>query len=367
VAPRWRSAPSNWTTGACIKGFLCESWAAASARDITDFGGWLAFLNQREERHDRCATLSPGVCPDVGGTDGRLWDRPEKSSGDDPKPLVVGFVYIGSKSDYGYNQAHAEGAGAVRKMPGVVVKEEESVPDTMDVQKSMKSMIELNHASVIFPTSFGYYDPHVLRVAALYPNVKFIHCGGLWDEKQHPAISARTSASSTNASIFSGIVAAHATKTKKLGFVAGKAIPQVRRNINAFTMGARSIDPEITCTVIFTGDWSLSVKEAEATLNLIDQGVDVMTCHVNSPKVVIEQAERRGIYTCGYHANQSVLGAEELLTGAEWNWEKVYTDYITKISRRQLDAGAHPRRPERRLCTDVSLWRASDGASPISR
>jgi simple sugar transport system substrate-binding protein len=96
-------------------------------------------------------------------------------------------------------------------------------------------------------------------------------------------------------------------------------------------MGARSIDPEITCTVIFTGDWSLPVKEAEATLNLIDQGVDVITCHVNSPKVVIEQAERRGIHTCGFHANQSILAPKGYLTGAEWNWEKIYTDYVTGL------------------------------------
>jgi basic membrane protein A len=255
----------------------------------------------------------------------------EKSANDDKKPLVIGFVYIGSKEDYGYNQAHALGAAAVRKMPGVIVKEEENVPDTMDAQKTMKSMIELNRVSVIFPTSFGYYDPHVLRLAARYPDVKFIHCGGLWDEKQHPANIGTYFGFIDECQYLSGIVAAHATKTKKLGFVAGKAIPQVRRNINAFTIGARTIDPEITCTVIFTGDWSLSVKEAEATLNLIDQGVDVITCHVNSPKVVIEQAERRGIYTCGYHADQSSLAPKKYLTGAEWNWEKVYTDYISML------------------------------------
>jgi basic membrane protein A and related proteins len=247
------------------------------------------------------------------------------------KPLVVGVVYIGARDDFGYNQAHAQGAAALKKMDGVVVKEEENVADTMDVQKTMKSMIELNGASVIFPTSFGYYDPHMLRLAGLYPNVKFIHCGGLWDEKVHPANISTYFGFIDECQYLSGIVAGHASKTKKLGFVAGKPIPQVRRNINAFTMGARSIDPSITCTVIFTGDWSLSVKEAEATLNLIDQGVDVITCHVNSPKIVIEQAEGRGIFTCGYHADQSALAPKGYLTGAEWNWPKVYTDYVSMI------------------------------------
>src|SRR6185369_8011085 len=68
-------------------------------------------------------------------------------------PLTVGFIYIGPRDDYGYNQAHALGAAAVKKMPGVHVTEEEQVADTMDVRKTMKSMIELDGAKVIFPTS----------------------------------------------------------------------------------------------------------------------------------------------------------------------------------------------------------------------
>ena len=82
--------------------------------------------------------------------------------------------------------------------------------------------------------------------------------------------------------------------------------------------------------MIFTGDWSLPVKEAEATNSLVDQGIDVITCHVDSPKVVIETAERRGIYTCGYHADQSALAPKGYLTGAEWNWATVYKMFAEK-------------------------------------
>jgi simple sugar transport system substrate-binding protein len=102
----------------------------------------------------------------------------------------------------------------------------------------------------------------------------------------------------------------------------------VLRNINAFTMGARSVDPKITCQLIITGDWSLPVKEAEAASSVIDQGVDVVTCHVDSPKVIIETAEKRGIHSCGYHANQAVLAPKGYLTGAEWNWLTAYTLHV---------------------------------------
>jgi simple sugar transport system substrate-binding protein len=114
------------------------------------------------------------------------------------------------------------------------------------------------------------------------------------------------------------------SKSKKLGFVAAKPIPQVLRNINAFTMGARSVDPKITCAVIFTGDWSMAVKEAEATNSLADQGADVFTMHVDGPKVVVETAAKRGKMVCGYHASQAKLAPGAYLTGAEWNWITAY-------------------------------------------
>jgi simple sugar transport system substrate-binding protein len=117
-----------------------------------------------------------------------------------------------------------------------------------------------------------------------------------------------------------GIAAGHTTKSKKLGFIAAKPIPQVLRNINAFTLGAQSVKPDITTTVIFTGDWLLPVKEAEAANSLIDQGVDVIVANVDSAKVVIENAERRGIWSCGYHTDVSALAPKGFLTGAEWNW-----------------------------------------------
>ena len=246
-------------------------------------------------------------------------------------PLTVGFIYVGPKDDYGYNQAHAEGAAAVKKMDGVKVLEVEKVPETVDVQKTMKSMIEDDDAKLLFPTSFGYFDPHVLTVAKEYPNVMFLHCGGLWNKDKHPMNVGSYFGYIDECEYLSGIVAGYATKSKKLGFIAAKPIPQVRRNINAFTMGARSVDPSITCTVIFTGDWSMPVKESQAATSLIDQGVDVLTCHVDSPKVVIETAERRGIHCCGYHTSQAVLAPKGYLTGAEWNWAKVYTDYVNEV------------------------------------
>src|SRR6185312_13452837 len=211
--------------------------------------------------------------------------------------LTVGVIYVGAKGDYGYNQAQAQAAAIIKTMSGVKVVEEENVPETVAVQKTMEAMIEQDGATLIFATSFGYFDPHVLKMAAKYPKVRFAHCGGLWKPGNPPNIASYFGYID-ECQYLNGVVAGHASKSKKLGFVAAKPIPQVLRNINAFTLGARAVDPKITTQLIVTGDWSLPVKEAEAANSLIDQGVDVVTCHVDSPKVVVETAERRGIYVC---------------------------------------------------------------------
>jgi simple sugar transport system substrate-binding protein len=243
-------------------------------------------------------------------------------------PITVGVIYVGPRDDFGYNQAHAEAAAELKKIAGVKVVEEENVPETQAVQKSMQGMISQDGATLLFPTSFGYFDPHMLAVAAKNPNVRFAHCGGLWTQGKHPANTGSFFGYIDEAQYLNGVIAGHMSKSKKLGFVAAKPIPQVLRNINAFTMGARSVDPKITTTAIFTGDWSMPVKEAEATNSLADQGVDVFTMHVDGPKVVVETAARRGRMVCGYHASQAKLAPNAYLTGAEWNWLTAYKQIL---------------------------------------
>jgi simple sugar transport system substrate-binding protein len=247
------------------------------------------------------------------------------------RPFTVGFIYVGPKDDWGYNQAHAEGAAAVAKLPGVKVREEENVPETMAVQKTMESMVSLDGAALVFPTSFGYFEPHILKTAEKFKTTPFLHCGGLYVEGKHPGNVGSYFGYIDEAQYVAGIVAGMTTKSNKLGFIAAKPIPQVLRNINSFTLGARSVNPRATTSVVFTGDWSLPIKEAEAANSLADQGIDVLTMHVDSPKVVVETAERRGIFSSGYHANQAALAPKGYLTGAEWNWAKVYTDYVAWV------------------------------------
>lgn len=283
------------------------------------------------------------------GATSRLWagctptqpsSTSASSSADAAKNVVMGFIYVGPKDDYGWNQAHFEGKEGVAKS-GVKTIDQASVPETNAVQEAMLNMINQDGANVLFPTSFGYFEPHILKLAAENPNVQFFHAGGLYLEGKHPKNVGSYFAYIDEAEYIAGIVAAHTSKSGKLGFVAAKPIPQVIRNINSYTLGARSIKPTITTQVVFTGDWSLPVKEAEAANSMADQGIDVITCHVDSPKVVIETAEKRGVFCTGYHTNQAKLAPKGYLTGAEWDWSKIYSEYAKLIQdgKKLMDGG----------------------------
>jgi basic membrane protein A and related proteins len=287
-------------------------------------------LSRRQVVRGLLATTAFGVTSKFG-TGCSSSTGSQASSGGAGKPLVIGFIYVGAKDDYGYNQAHAEGAAGISKLPGIKIVEQASVPETTEVQEAMRSMIEQDGATILFPTSFGYFDPHILKVAQEYPEVQFLHCGGLYQEGKHPKNVGSYFGYIDEAQYVAGIVAAETSKTGKLGFIAAKPIPQVLRNINSFTLGARTVKPSVTTQVIFTGDWSLPVKEAEAANSMADQGIDVLTCHVDSPKVIMETAEKRGIFCSGYHANQVALAPKGYLTGAEWDWTSVYTKYVEAI------------------------------------
>ena len=209
-------------------------------------------LSRRQVIRGILATTAFGVTAKLGT--GCSPATESQASGEQGKPIVMGFIYVGPKDDYGYNQAHAEGKAGVSKLSWMKTVEEASIPETTAVEETMRNMIEEDGATVLFPTSFGYFDPHILKLAQEYPEVQFFHCGGRYEEGVHPKNVGSYFGYIDEAQYVAGIVAAHQSKTGKLGFIAAKPIPQVLRNINSFTLGARSVKPELTTKVIFTGD-----------------------------------------------------------------------------------------------------------------
>jgi basic membrane protein A and related proteins len=246
--------------------------------------------------------------------------------------VTIGIVYVGPRDDFGWNQAHAVAIKALKTLPGVTAVEEENVPETDACAKSMESMVNLDGANIVLGTSFGYFDPFMVDLAKKYAKVEFRHAAPLWNAAKHPKNLGSYFGYLNQAHYVDGVAAGLSTKSNKLGFVAAKPIASVLSNINSFMLGAKKTNPNAIVQVIFTGDWSLPVREAEAVNALIDAGCDVITCHVDGPKVVVETAEKRGAKTCGHNSNQGPLAAKGFITGAEYKWETIYKGYATNLA-----------------------------------
>jgi basic membrane protein A len=242
------------------------------------------------------------------------------------KPLVIGFLYVGSEHDYGYNQAAYQGSLAVAKaFPKAKILQAENVPETAEAERVMEKMIS-DGATIIFPTSFGHLDP-ALNVAKRHPNVTFLHQGGL---KTAPNLGTYFGTIwQTQYAV--GVAAGMATKTNKLGYVVAFPIAQTLENINAFELGARSVNPKAKTTVVFTGSWCDPAKQAEAANSLIDQHADVLAQHQDCTKTIIQTAEGRHVMSTGYHADAHELAPNGWLTGSEWNWGPLFVKMVKTV------------------------------------
>ncbi len=238
----------------------------------------------------------------------------------------VGFIFVGPKDDYGYNQAAYEGSQAVAaKFPDLEVLTAENVPEDDNATRVMEKMIS-DGAKIIFATSYGHLDP-ALKVAAAHPDVVVIQQGNFINDAV-PANSGTYFGTVYEPVYLAGIAAGKATKTNKLGYVYAFPIPQTIANINAFELGALSVNPKVETLVVNTSNWCDPAKQAEAAKSLFAQDVDVITQHQDCTATITKAAEEAGKMVVGYHADASTLAPKGWVTGSEWSWGDLYSDIV---------------------------------------
>lgn len=275
------------------------------------------------------ALLGLVSCSSKDDTSTSAGSSPGGTAAADGEGLTIGFLYVGPKDDFGYNQAAYEGSQAVAKAyPKAKILQAENVPETADAETVMEDMITQG-ATIIFPTSYGHLE-FAENVAAKHPEVTFVHQGGLLADR----VTANTGTyfgTVYEPVYLAGIAAGKATKSNKLGYVYAFPIPQTLANINAFTLGAQSVNPSAQTITVATGSWCDPGQQAQAAKSLLDQGVDVITQHQDCTKTIIEATEKAGAYTVGYHHDASSLAPKGWLIGSEWNWGPMYTDIVATI------------------------------------
>lgn len=245
-------------------------------------------------------------------------------------PFKVGFVYIGPAGDLGWSYAHDQARKAVEAKFGNKVQTTfvENVPETADAERVIRDLASKGN-SMVFATSFGYMNA-VNKVSRQFPKTTFMHATGYKSGPNLGLYDVRT----YEGSYMLGVVAGKMSKTGKLGVVGSVAIPEVIRNINAFTIGARSVNPKATVRVIWVESWFNPGKEREAALALISQGADVLMQNTDSPAVV-QTAKEKGIHAFGWDSDMTKIGGKAQLAASVLHWEVIYNEQIALAMKGQ--------------------------------
>ena len=242
------------------------------------------------------------------------------------EPVKVAFLYIDPIGDSGWTYQHDLARKELERAFAGKVKTTyvENVPANADAERVIRQLAQAGN-QVIFTTSFGYMEP-TLKVAKLFPKVKFEHATGYKTAANMVNYEARF----YEGSYLLGVIAGKMTKANTLWFLGSFPIPEVIRNLDAFTLGAKSVNPNVKTKIIWVDTWYDPGKERQAAETLIAQGADVLSQNTDSPAVV-QAAEKKGVYAFGWDSDMAKYGSRAQLTANTENWSVYYIDELKKV------------------------------------
>lgn len=235
------------------------------------------------------------------------------------EPFKVGFVYVGPIGDHGWSYEHNRGREELQAFFGDKVKTSfvENVPEGADAQRVITQLAKAGN-DLIFTTSFGFMNP-TLKVSKRFKKTIFEHATGYKRAKNMGTYTLRT----YEGRYVAGVAAGMLSKTNTIGYIASFPIPEVFRDINAVYMGAKTVNPDIDIKVVWVNTWYDPGKETDAANALIDQGVDIMMQHTDSPAPLIA-AQKRGIKGIGQASDMSHFAPDAHVFSIRDNWFPYY-------------------------------------------
>lgn len=241
-------------------------------------------------------------------------------------PMKVGFVYVGPIGDHGWSYQHDQGRKALEAHFKGKVKTSyvENVAEGADAERVIRQLAKTGH-KVIFTTSFGYMNP-TAKVAAQFPNVVFEHATGYKRSKNLGTYLSVT----YEGRYISGYVAGKMSKSGKVGYIASFPIPEVVRDINSVMLGMKKANPKAELSIIWVNTWFDPGKERSTAEVMMDQGVDVIIQHTDSP-AAMQAAEARGRYAVGQASDMEHFGPKAHLLSVVNDWSNHYIRSVQAV------------------------------------
>ncbi len=251
--------------------------------------------------------------------------KPSQPTQKPKQKIKVAMILVGPHNDGGWSQAHYEGLMYLKDHdPNVEVAYSENVPEGAPCEKVIRDYCSKGY-KVIFTTSFGYMKP-TISVAKDYPNVVFEHCSGYMTAKNVGTYFGRM----YQADYLAGLAAGKMTKSNYIGFVAPFSTPEVVREIDTFTTGAREVNPNVEVHVVWTNAWFKPSKEAQVADTFLANGADIIASGVDSP-AALQEAEKAGKYGVGYDMDMSSAAPKAVLTSRIWHWGPYYVKVLKEV------------------------------------
>ncbi|WP_175639074.1 BMP family ABC transporter substrate-binding protein [Metabacillus schmidteae] len=248
------------------------------------------------------------------------------------KPKVA-FVYIGVPGDGGWTFEHDKGRQLVDETFEITSTTVENVPEGPDAERVIEELAQ-DH-DIIFTTSFGYMDPTV-NVAKKYPDIVFMHATGYKTEDNLGTYQGK----GYQPGYLAGIAAGKLTENNKIGYVGAFPIPEVIYTINAFTLGAQSVNPDIEVSVVWSNTWFDPATERQAAITLLDEGVDVLANYQDSP-AGIQAAAERGVWGMGNDSDMNKYAPDTYVTNPTLNWGPYYVDVVQSVIDGTWESGSY--------------------------
>ena len=270
--------------------------------------------------------------------------------------VKAAFVYVGPIGDHGWTYQHDQGRLAVEQAFGDKVETlyVENVAEGPDAERAIERFAR-EGADIVFTTSFGFMNPTV-KVAKRFPDVKFEHGTGYKRADNVATYSARF----YEGRYVIGRIAARMSKSGVAGYVASFPIPEVVRGINAFLLGAQSINPDFKLKIVWVNTWFDPGKEADATKALIDQGADIITQHTDSP-APIQIAGERGVHGFGQASDMDAFAPTAHYTAIIDDWSAYYIARVQAVMDGTWEVGRRVGRLRRRHGGHGALYGLAGG------
>ena len=182
---------------------------------------------------------------------------------------------------------------------------------------------------LIFSDSFGHQD-YMLQAAKNFPDVQFVSCTGV-----NAASSGLDNFHNAFAAIYEGrYLAGVAAGMKlneikdagglkgsapKMGYVGAFTYAEVVSGYTSFFLGARSVCPDVTMDVTFTGSWYDETAEKEAANKLIQSGCDLISQHADSFGAPTA-CENAGVPNVSYNGSTKAQGPSTYIISSRINW-----------------------------------------------